>query len=57
MGANGAGKTTLFNIITNFLKADEGEIFFKEKRIDNLSPVTINSVLRLGGINNDITIK
>ncbi|MEK7788305.1 MAG: ATP-binding cassette domain-containing protein, partial [Planctomycetota bacterium] len=24
MGANGSGKTTLFNIITNFLKADEG---------------------------------
>ncbi|MBM4056048.1 MAG: ATP-binding cassette domain-containing protein [Planctomycetes bacterium] len=44
MGANGAGKTTLFNIITNFLKADKGTIFFKGKRIDNLSPVAINSL-------------
>ena len=44
MGANGTGKTTLFNIITNFLKADEGTVFFKGKRIDNLSPVTINSL-------------
>ena len=44
MGANGSGKTTLFNIITNFLKADEGTVFFKGKRIDNLSPVTINSL-------------
>lgn len=44
MGANGAGKTTLFNIVTNFLKSDEGTVFLKEKRIDNLSPVTINSL-------------
>lgn len=44
MGANGAGKTTLFNIITNFLKADEGTILFNGKRIDNLSPVAINSL-------------
>ncbi|KHE90983.1 MAG: ATP-binding cassette domain-containing protein [Candidatus Scalindua rubra] len=44
MGANGSGKTTLFNIITNFLKADKGAVFFKKKRIDNLSPVTINSL-------------
>lgn len=44
MGANGAGKTTLFNIITNFLKADQGTVLFKGKNIDNLSPVTINSL-------------
>ena len=44
VGANGTGKTTLFNIITNFLKADEGTVFFKGKRIDNLSPVAINSL-------------
>jgi branched-chain amino acid transport system ATP-binding protein len=44
MGANGAGKTTLFNIVTNFLKADEGTVFLKKKRIDNLSPVAINSL-------------
>lgn len=44
MGVNGSGKTTLFNIITNFLKADEGKILLKGKRIDNLSPVAINSL-------------
>ena len=44
MGANGTGKTTLFNIVTNFLKTDEGTVFFKGKRIDNLSPVAINSL-------------
>ena len=44
MGANGTGKTTLFNIVTSFLKADEGEICFQGKRIDNLSPVAINSL-------------
>ena len=44
MGANGTGKTTIFNIVTSFLKADEGTVLFKGKRIDNLSPVTINSL-------------
>ena len=44
MGANGAGKTTIFNIVTNFLKADEGTVWLKGKKIDNLSPVTINSL-------------
>lgn len=44
MGANGAGKTTLFNIIANFLKADQGTVLFKGKRIDHLSPVAINSL-------------
>ena len=44
MGANGAGKTTIFNIVTNFLKADEGTVLLKGKRIDNLSPVAINSL-------------
>lgn len=44
MGSNGTGKTTLFNIITNFLKADQGTVLFKGKRIDHLSPVAINSL-------------
>lgn len=44
MGANGAGKTTLFNIITNFLKADQGTVLFKGKRTNHLSPVAVNSL-------------
>lgn len=38
IGPNGAGKTTLFNIITGFLKADSGEIYFQGERIDGLPP-------------------
>jgi neutral amino acid transport system ATP-binding protein len=31
IGPNGAGKTTVFNIITGFLAADSGEVFYQEK--------------------------
>ncbi|NQU85980.1 MAG: ATP-binding cassette domain-containing protein [Mariniphaga sp.] len=44
LGANGSGKTTLFNILTGFLNADDGSIFFKQQRIDNLSPISINAL-------------
>ena len=33
IGLNGAGKTTFFNILSTFLKADEGEILFDGKRM------------------------
>ena len=33
VGPNGAGKTTVFNAITGFLKADSGEVSFKEHRL------------------------
>lgn len=37
IGPNGAGKTTLFNTISGLYRPDEGEIYFKGERIDNLS--------------------
>jgi len=42
IGGNGTGKTTLFNLITGFLRPDQGEIKLNGKRIDNHSPVSIN---------------
>jgi len=41
IGPNGAGKTTLFNLITGQLKADEGEILFKDESILGLPPYEI----------------
>lgn len=36
IGPNGAGKTTIFNLITGFLRPDDGEIFFEGENITNL---------------------
>ena len=44
VGGNGTGKTTLFNLITGFLKPDKGEIILNNKRLEQHSPVYINSI-------------
>jgi neutral amino acid transport system ATP-binding protein len=41
IGPNGAGKTTLFNLLSNFIKPDRGEVFFNGQSIHNLSPYKI----------------
>lgn len=38
IGPNGAGKTTLFNVITGFLKADSGEVWFNGENTVGLKP-------------------
>ncbi len=38
IGPNGAGKSTIFNLITGIYPPTEGNITFKGKRIDGLSP-------------------
>ncbi|MBU4315885.1 MAG: ABC transporter ATP-binding protein [Proteobacteria bacterium] len=44
IGPNGAGKTTLFNIITGFLKPDEGSIQFNGNSIKGLKPHEISKM-------------
>jgi ABC-type branched-subunit amino acid transport system ATPase component len=41
IGPNGAGKTTLLNLLTGFLRADDGECFLGEADITRLSPYQI----------------
>ena len=36
IGPNGAGKTTLFNLLSNFIQPDSGEILFEQQPIHNL---------------------
>lgn len=38
IGPNGAGKTTVFNLISGFLRPDEGEITYNERNIEGLKP-------------------
>lgn len=50
IGPNGAGKTTVFNCITQFYKADKGEILFtdKEGRQHDLTRLPVHRIIRLG---------
>lgn len=41
IGPNGAGKTTVFNCLSGFITPDEGDVFFKEKRLSGLQPFQI----------------
>jgi neutral amino acid transport system ATP-binding protein len=38
IGPNGAGKSTLFNLLSNFIKPDEGEVIFENKYIHKMPP-------------------
>jgi neutral amino acid transport system ATP-binding protein len=38
IGPNGAGKTTFFNLLSNFLKPDNGKVLFEGKSIEKLPP-------------------
>lgn len=38
IGPNGAGKTTLFNVLTGIYRADEGEIYLNEEKINGFAP-------------------
>ena len=45
IGPNGSGKTTLFNLVTGFLKTDQGKIEFSGQEITNKRP---SSICKLG---------
>lgn len=38
IGPNGAGKTTLFNLLSNFIRPDSGEVIFDGEPIQQLQP-------------------
>lgn len=44
IGPNGAGKTTLFNVITGFLKPDQGQVFYRGKNITELPSHRISTL-------------
>ncbi|MFI4983531.1 MAG: ATP-binding cassette domain-containing protein, partial [Nevskiales bacterium] len=41
VGPNGAGKTTIFNVITGFLKPEEGHVMFRGRSLDGFSPQAV----------------
>ncbi|MDJ0687311.1 MAG: ABC transporter ATP-binding protein [Xenococcaceae cyanobacterium MO_188.B32] len=47
IGPNGAGKTTLFNLLSNFIRPDRGEVIFAGQAIHHLQP---HEIAQLGFI-------
>jgi neutral amino acid transport system ATP-binding protein len=45
IGPNGAGKTTFFNLLSNFIRPDSGQIELNGQKIQNLQP---HQIARLG---------
>jgi len=43
IGPNGSGKTTLFNVVTGYLKATRGDVFYDEERITGMKPFELVS--------------
>lgn len=41
IGPNGSGKTTAFNIITGFLRPNEGQVYFQQQNITDVKPFHI----------------
>lgn len=41
IGPNGAGKTTLFNLLSNFVQPDQGQVLFDGESIESLQPHAI----------------
>ena len=41
IGPNGAGKTTAFNVITGFMKATDGQVFFRGRDLARVAPERI----------------
>lgn len=41
IGPNGSGKSTCFNVISGFYRKDRGEIYFQERKIEEVEPYRI----------------
>ncbi|MFH1350320.1 MAG: ATP-binding cassette domain-containing protein [Pseudomonadota bacterium] len=41
IGPNGAGKTTVFNVITGFIRPNQGSVYFQNRDISSMAPFQI----------------